>query len=208
MTVLAAWSVGMAVLVWLGEEHRAWIPVLGVVPALWLPERWDVMAAALFSGLLSWNGLKKGSGPAERDIRQSLARFWQQVSVLLTAGLTFWQAVETSVESEPLIRSAIANAADSLMRRSRTELAISGLPKEDGALTLLLLQHGHLHGLGAGQIQSHVRHLEARLKYEDEVKKRRDPIWMTVLPALLLLNVLWVFLAPMVALAGHSWFKL
>ncbi len=210
MTVIAAWSVGMVILWWLNREPAAWAPAIGVVPAVLAASgRWTFVLVALLSGLMMfvYQG-KPGTKTSSRDLRAALARFWQQVAVLLTAGLTFWQAVEVSVASEPLIRPTISRAADSLARRSRAPLDLGGLPPEDGPLTLLLLQHGYLHGVGADQIASHVRHLQERLAYEDEAKKRRDPVWMTVLPAMLLLNVLWVFLAPMVVLAGHSWLKL
>lgn len=209
MTVLAAWCAAIAVLFWLDSLQWGWVAALGMGPAaLMSNDRLAWSAVAILSGALYFMARPQQREASERDIRMALARFWQQTAVLISAGLTFWQAVEVSLQAEPLLQVPISQAAQSLTRRARKDPEPTLDLGQDGQLTLLLLQHGYLHGITTNQIQSHVHHLEARLLYEAESKKRRDPIWMTILPAVLLLNVLWLFLAPMVVLAGHSWLKI
>lgn len=208
MMIVAAWCAGVAVLAWLNQERQAWVPWLSVLPmALLAPGRWALVLTAALSAALYLTA-RTQKGPQDREVRAALARFWQQTSVLLTAGMTFWRAVETASEAEPVIAPAMAEAARRIQQRPNGPLDPRWFPGEDGELTLLLLQHGYLHGISSQQIQSQVRHYETRLTYEREAKKQRDPLWLTILPAMLLLNVLWLFLAPMVSLAGHSWLGL
>lgn len=209
MMLVAAWCVGMAVLMGLHEERKSWAALAGTVPgALLTHENWALFVVAMLSGLLYWMAAYQPASASPGQMRAALGRFWQQVAVLLSAGLTFWQAVEVSVESEPILIGPISHAAHRITRRSRVTPDAVDFPGDDGQLTVLLLQQGYLHGASAQQIHAHVRHLEERLAYEEETKKRRDPLWLTILPALLLLNVLWVFVAPMIELVGRSWVKL
>ncbi|PSR21274.1 MAG: hypothetical protein C7B45_11675 [Sulfobacillus acidophilus] len=209
MTVLAAWCVGMTILVWFEQEKKSWLALAGVMPAaLNASNLWALVVAAGLSVLMYFMASQGREQTDPRQLRAALGRFWQEVAVLLSAGLTFWQAVEVSAQAEPLLTSAIAKTANQLTRRSHAALDTTDLPGDDGQLSVLLLQHGYLHGVSSEQIQAHVRHVEERLAYEEEARKRRDPLWLTTLPALLLLNVLWVFVAPMIELVGRSWIKL
>lgn len=209
MMVLAAFCASVAILLWLDRIKFVWLAVMGLAPGAWVSHDGPIwIGCGLMSVVLYIMGRSEGVDVSEREIRAALARFWQETAVLLSAGLTFWQAVEAALGFEPLLAEPLSEAVESLMHRSNT------VPKSlqrlgvDGPLTGLLLQHGYRHGITPEHIKSHAQHLEDRLVYEAERKKRRDPIWLTILPALLLLNVLWLFLAPMVALAGHSWLKL
>ena len=207
MMVLAVWCFAMACLLWLERESFAWAALLGATPgALMTGQTLPWIVIALFSGLFFYMSHDSGVGTSAIERQAALVRFWQETAVLLTAGLTFWQSVETAAQAEPLLTAVISEAAQHITRRSHT-LPEPGILGEDAELTWLLLQHGYLHGVSSEQIQSHVRHLQARLTYQEEAKKRHGPLWMTVLPAVLLLNVLWIFIAPMAALAGHGWIK-
>ncbi len=209
MSALAAWCAGVSVLLWLGHPEKSW--------AAWLAGTANVLSrgtrdAWILTGTLSaWMAaaaLRRRRHPSGRALRESLVRFWQEVGVLLTAGLTFWRAVEIAAESEPLLTGLVQHAASQVAQHPHGRITNPGFPDDEGEMTLLLLQHGYLHGAAPAQIQAEVRHMEARLAFEEEAKRRRDPLWMTVLPALLLLNVLWLFVAPMIAMASHSWMKL
>ncbi|NMP24891.1 hypothetical protein [Sulfobacillus harzensis] len=207
MMELAIWSAAMAVLMIFRRPDQAF---------------WAWMASALgllrggSPGLLVVTGMlsalmwlqSRDATRADPGLRESLIRFWQEVGVLLSAGLGFLPAVETAAGAEPVLAPLIAQAARKIAESPHAAPSNPGLPGLDGEVTLLMLQHGYLHGMNAGQVQAEVQHMEARLAYEREARKRRDPLWMTVLPALLLLNVLWIFVAPMLAMASHSWLKL
>ncbi len=209
MTVLTAWCIGMATLVWMQQERKSWAAVAGtLVGVVSGTNFWAIVVVAALSIVMYFTASQNSPKVDPRKMRLALGRFWQEVAVLLSAGLTFWQAVEVSAQAEPLLTNAIAKAANRIAQRAHVLPETTDLPGDDGQLSVLLLQHGYLHGVSAAQIHSHVRHLEERLAYEEEARKRRDPLWLTILPALLLLNVLWVFVAPMIDLAARSWIKL
>jgi len=209
MITLSAWCLGVALLIWVKQEQVVWTAWLGVVPGVWEgTQMWGVAVTGLLTLWLFLGTRPSSSEVSSHMSRQALARFWQQVAVLLSAGLTFWQAVEVSAHAEPYLTDTIAAMADQIVRQPIGNLENTVIPGEDGDLTLQLLQHGYVHGVTDGQIESHVRHIESRLAYEDEARRRRDPLWMTVLPALLLLNVLWIFITPMISMAHQSWFHL
>lgn len=209
MMVVAAWCAAAALLLWLDRLQWVWAAALGVSPAIALAsQRAPFMGTLILTAALYFLGKSSRDPVPPRALQEAIMRFWRQTGVLLTAGLTFWQAVEVSADSEPLLTGPIAQAAQRMTRRGENLAELGRQLGRDGPISLLLLQHGYQHGISVDQIMSQVRHIEARLEFEDEAKKRRDPLWMTVLPAVLLLNVLWLFLAPMVALAGHSWMKL
>ncbi len=207
MMVIAAWCAAVAWLMWWERESLAWTALIGVAPgALITAERLPWLLAALFSAVFLAMNRKPRGGVSDLERQSALVRFWQETAVLLTAGLTFWQAVEIAAEAEPWLKSTISEAAQRISRRSHAMPELGPLGP-DAPLTWLLLRHGYLHGISSAQIQAHVRHLQTRLTYQEEAKKRHGPLWMTVLPAVLLLNVLWIFIAPMAALAGHGWIK-
>ena len=208
MMVLAGWCAAMACLFWLRRESLAWIPLIGVAPGIFISgERGPWFLAALLSLLIFYMNRPSAQAASEIEKQRAFLRFWQETAVLLTAGLTFWQAVESAAQTESLLTPIISLAAQHITQQSRA-LAEPNVLGSDGQLHWLLLQHGYLHGVSPAQIQAHVRHLQTRLAYQDEATKRHGPLWMTVLPAILLLNVLWIFLAPMAALAGHGWIKI
>lgn len=204
MTVMAAWCMGLAFLFWAGRLEWAWIPWLATLGGAVTGPGWPVAVTGLMSGWLLMSERWRRR-PSSQTLRLLLVRFWQQVAVLLTAGLTFWQAVEVSADTEPALTALLGQAAGAIAQQPHRPVDNPGLPGSDGEVTLMLLQHGYLHGLSAAQVRTEVGHMEARLRYEEEARKRRDPLWMTILPAFLLLNVLWVFVAPMIAMASHSW---
>ncbi len=208
MMALAGWCGAMAWLMWCERPQLAWLAFLGAVPAAVILHQ--VMVLVLLGAASVWLSRTSRRPPAAdpRLLPEALTRFWQQVSVLLSAGLTFWQAVETAAAEEPLLAAPIMQGAQVMLNRSGTMPEIDALRGADGTLSLTLLQHGYLHGLSAEQIRAHVKHLEERLNYEREARRRRDPLWMTILPAVLLVNVLAVFVVPMILMAGHGWLKL
>ncbi len=207
MTVMAAWSIAIVLLLWLEKQDRAvwaWAPLAG--GAFLGAPPWAVLISGGMSALLWFQ--KRDRKVADPGLREALIRFWQEVSVLLTAGLGFWAAVEHASQAEPTVYPLISQVALHIAGDPHALPANPGIPGLDGEVTLILMQHGYLHGLTHSQVEVEVRHMEARLAYEREAKKRRDPLWMTVLPAILLLNVLWIFVAPMLSMASRSWLKL
>lgn len=210
MITLAAWCVGMAYLTWAGMEKRVWMVWVAVVlPGLYFHSSgWGMALTAVLTAILMLTRRERTEGKISVAQRWALVRFWQEVRVFTSAGLTFWQAVEISADSEPLILNSITAMAKTIAQQPSVTVKNLYWPGEDGDLTLLLLQHGYLHGITEQQIRAQVKHLEGRLRIEDEVRRRRDPLWMTILPAFLLVNVLWIFIVPMISMADQSWFHL
>lgn len=207
--VLAAWSASVALLIWLDRPSMAWWGALGAGMGLLQPgNRLFVLVAAALSMILKVRDSQGAASVPKSQIVEAGWRFWQETGILLTAGLTFWQAVETAAQAEPLLTAAVSQAAQGIAIGKPNDGALHEVMAEDGPVAALLLAHGYRHGITASQVLAHSQHLRRRLLYERELKKRRDPLWLTVLPAVLLVNVLWVFVAPMLALAGHGWLKL
>jgi hypothetical protein len=208
MTVLAGWSAALAVLVWLDAVNLAWWGALGVAVGLLTPADRLYVGLAVVLSL----GLAAAMRPRRRFTKRAALeaswRFWQETGILLSAGLTFWQAVETAAASEPLVAPALSKAANGIAAGRPDTAMLEEMLEDEGQVAALLLEHGYRNGITNEQVLAHARHLRRRLIYEAEAKRRRDPLWLTVLPAILLVNVLWIFVAPMLALAGHGWLKL
>jgi hypothetical protein len=205
--VLAAWCFGMALVVAARRPRAAvWAWLGTTLLAVWHSHTlWGIVVSGAASGFLAIS--ERSQTTALKDIRPALVRFWHKVEVMVSAGLTFWQAVEYAATSEPLIAASVRRVAEQIATRSRGSVAPDPSWGEDGDITVLMLQHGYLHGVEAGQIRTQVRYLEGAMRVEAENRRKRMPIWMSVLPAMLLLNVLWLFLAPMGAMAAHSWLR-
>lgn len=208
MTVIAAWSAALTLLIWLDSVNLAWWGALGVVAGALIPgERvYVAVAAGLSLGLIA--AMRPRGRLAKSVVLAADWRFWQETGILLSAGLTFWQAVEIAAQSEPLVSPALSQAAHGIAAGRPNPALLEDLLGEEGQVAALLLEHGYRHGITQDQVLAHARHLRGRLVYEAETKRRRNPIWLTVLPAILLVNVLWIFVAPMLALAGHGWLRL
>lgn len=211
MSILAVWCALVTGLLWLEKGNLAWTAALGVLPgALWTHSPvWALLMVILLSGWLSWIYRAKPSAEVSPvQMRQAQARFWREVGVLLTAGTTFMQAVEVAAEVEPLMGGPIREMVQTWAKYPLGAIQWPDWPGEEGEMTRLLLEHGYRHGLTSQQISSHARHLETGIMAEEDAKRQKLPIWLTILPALLLLNVLWLFLVPLFVIGTHSWLKL
>lgn len=209
MMILAAWCAATAYLLWVQRPQLVWAGWLAlVVPALLMKATLPVFFTGMLTALMMWNSRQIAPSGPTVTTRRALARFWQEVQVLVSSGLTFWQAVEIAAGAEPEISDVIRSMAEHIARKPSRRAKNVFWPGEDGDLTLLLMQHGYVHGITEEQIRSEVHHIDSRLTIEEELRKRRDPLWMTTLPAILLVNVLWVFVVPMIQMAHQSWFRL
>ncbi|MCY0878675.1 MAG: hypothetical protein OWU84_07040 [Firmicutes bacterium] len=207
MSILAAWCVSMALVIAVERPRAAVFAWLGAaILGLWQSD--DLWAVAL-SGAMSAAVVLAERPPSSsvRQVRPALIRFWHKVEAMASAGLTFWQAVEYAARSEPLIARPITGIAEQVAARSRGEILPDPSLGQDGPMTVLMLQHGYLHGIDGEHIRTHLRYLEEAVRAETDNRRNRAPLWMSMLSALLLLNVLWLFVAPMATLAVKGWLK-
>lgn len=209
MTVLSAFCAAFAVLLAVGTAQWIWVVPLALLPAALATgglAAWTL--GSFLSVALYLSQRPQASKPHKEAVQVALAHFWQTTAVLLSAGLTFLQAVEVALHQERLVQAPITEAIHQLTHKSSQVPVLDGEWGVDGMVTAVLLQHGYVHGIAPGQIDSHVRYLQDQVLYRQEAKKRRDPLWMTVLPAVLLVNVLALFVTPMIELVGRSWLKI
>lgn len=140
--------------------------------------------------------------------RWAFVRFWSAVSLFLSAGLTLWQAVDGALDEDDTINVGIRGMARQLSAGKDYSEIFEDFVHEfsgpEAELVGTMLIHGYQHGLVASDVLEQSQQLEEQLAFEEEFRRRRDPLWMTVLPALLLLNILLLVIGPMGSLIGQS----
>lgn len=215
MTMIASWAMGMAV--WVGSGGKGvdgWWALLGVgmAPFIWNRPR---QALAVWAVLILWVITRLVLGrirKPNRAYRQAFVRYWQTVGMCLSAGLTFWQAVDFSARNEPLIADRVLGLAHDLVYPREGYNAImqfrQRFPGPEAEVISNMMAHGYRHGLNSQDALEQAEEMEDRLALEEELKRHRDPLWMSILPAVLLLNVLMLFVASMAGLLNHSWVQL
>lgn len=204
-TVASSWrprSLRLTALFWIGLglmmalaffPHASSVAVGGVV-----------MLVGLFSG---WQA------PVSRKVirkrRWNTVRFWRTMSFFLSAGMTFWQAVDQAVKAVPEVGEDIEGLAKIVGTHRSDSPAFASFraqyPGPEGDLVATMMLYGYQNGLEADDAITQAWDMEEQLALEDALKKQSDPLLLTVLPALLLLNVLVMFVAPMALMAMKNW---
>ncbi|CAB1129207.1 membrane protein of unknown function [Candidatus Hydrogenisulfobacillus filiaventi] len=199
----AAWAALAAGLAWLPGEAETGA-VLAAALLAWIGAGWRSAGTWLMAGAV----LAAGAGGAaihrrrrQRQVaaarRRAAAVLLEAIALYLAAGSGFWPAVE----------GAVAMAGDPGLREvARAVLAgevPAPLPAEWEEL-VTWLGRGHQGGMAAAEAE---RQLEAWSAREEAVQARaaaRAPLWLALLSALQLLNVLVLLAYPMVILAGRG----
>ncbi len=169
-----------------------------------------VMIAALNAAFLLTYAGTDNSRQRIRQKRWRLVRFWRTLSFFLTAGMTFWQAMDQAIAAVPEVSGSM-RAMASALARSRTEQTAmlarfrDQYPGPEGELISTMVVHGYRHGIRPEDAMKQAWDMEEQLSLEEALRRQSNPILLTVLPAVLLLNVLLVFVAPMGLLALKSW---
>lgn len=214
MTLLAGLFTGLAVYALMKREWSleavGWTS-LGLWPG-WIlhPEAVTALCLGVLNAMILLPHWHLPPNPAKlRRNRWLLVRFWRVVSFFLTAGMTFWQAIDQAILAVPELDGSMRSLTHALVR-SRTEQPAmeafrSQYPGPEGDLIATMVVHGYRHGITPEDAMKQAWDMEEHLSLEDALRKQSDPILLTILPALLLLNVLGVFIAPMGLLAVHSW---
>jgi len=79
------------------------------------------------------------------------------------------------------------------------------IPGPESELIATMVDHGYRHGIVVDDVISQAHDLEDRFAFEQELKRRQDPLWLTVVPALMLLNVLVLLGVPMAVSIFRNW---
>lgn len=200
-------------MVWSWNEAR-WrdkvvAPLMGVAAAWMLFDPVSALGAtAVVAGLMAtMDSIQRRLG-ADRK-RSALAQFWRRVAIYLSAGATFWQAVDGALYSVPEISKAVRELASGIDQGFRPYDGVrffqKAHPGPEGELVATMMVHGYRHGLSASKVIAQATELEERLAFERDLRRRNSPLWLTLLPALLLIGVIGLFAVPMAILFGRSW---
>lgn len=180
---------------------------IAVTAALWVPwamaEHAFAPAMAGVAGAvvlrLAANRRHKRSDPAGH--RADFVRFWRLTGLLLTAGLGLWQAVEAAAEAVPGITGAVRQLAEHLTRERNGMRAIGQFcrahPGPEAETVATMIDYGFRHGISGPDVLRQAAELADQLGFEQDLRRRRGPVWLSVLPALMLFNMLIVFALPM-----------
>lgn len=197
-----------------------WLQFFGVnlASALWLPLGWTVWAALTRHWLwLSISLLVPGLGLGRRQPRpgnlrtrrRQLIELWAMVGLYLTAGMDLWSAVEEAVAIGPLVGSEIREFSHRIAVERDPVEAIAEfcarIPGPESEVVATMIHHGYHHGIATSDVIAQAGEMEDHLAFESELQRRQDPLWLTIIPAVMLLNVLAVFAMPMAVTMLHSW---
>jgi hypothetical protein len=211
MTAIGVLLIGLGIYSWLATDgsYLPWIG-LALIPGI-LIQPSLVPGILVVMGPLVWlfkrHARQSTSGVRRR--RESMVSFWRAVAVYLSAGLTFWQAIESAWQQVPEVAPDVSQMAMSLAYAGNDQQVadhfIHQYPGPEAEIVAGMMIHGYRHGLDPSRVTAQVEQMEERLAFETELKKRGDPIWMTILPGILLLNVVMILFVPMLALMIRHW---
>jgi hypothetical protein len=132
--------------------------------------------------------------------RRDLARFWERVAILTSAGLPLMQAVEEALPDGELgadigalvqgLAWGDAGRADRFRKR---------YPSPEGEMVVTSLQSGWVHGLEAEGAFEQAQEAHAQLDQILRARLTSTPLWSTLIPAALLLALMAVILVPLAA---------
>lgn len=203
---------GMSIILWNGQRGRkAMGGGIGLITGVW----WHPLGALVAIGVLGvWVGsdLWPHRHPATRLVRAELIRFWQGVLLYLTAGVTFWQAVDGASRDVPAIRARVHVLAEAVAAERNPATTIAGfIHQADGPeaeVIATMLWHGYHHGVRLTDVRQQVQNFEEQWAFEQELRQQSAPLWLTILPAILLLNLLGIFGEPLFTALVHSWHRI
>ncbi len=211
MTVFAALCLGLGIAFWLDSNtsSMAWIG-LALMPGFLIHPSWSGAVGIVVGPLLSYViSSQRLSNREIRRHREDIVRWWRALSIYLSAGLTFWQSTEEALQQVPSLSEDVRILATTLSQKGSSREALAAFsdrhPGPEASIVAGMMVHGYRHGVEASLVAQQAEQMEDRLGFEQELERRRDPIWMTVLPALLLLNVIAILLVPMMSLMMRSW---
>lgn len=139
-------------------------------------------------------------------LRERCCTFWQSVALLTTAGLPVLTAVEDALpsgawgEDVKRLAFALANSDPGAMEGF---LTVHGTP-ESREVAYALESAWH-HGLDSAQAHRQALAMRERLSQERRMQEASRPLWAAGLPALLLLNLLLMFMVPVVRTLVQGW---
>ncbi len=183
-------------------DNLLWVGIALMPLWFWQPHPLSglLLSVTILVGVMGlWN--RPLSRKQIRKKRWSIVKFWRTMAFFLSAGMTFWQAMdqavvavpEIGVDIETLAKVIGTNHSDSgAFTRFRTQY-----PGPESDLVTTMMIYGYQNGLQAEDAITQAWDMEEQLTLEDALKKQSDPLLLTILPALLLLNVLIMFIAPM-----------
>lgn len=215
MNLLAAILIGWGFLAWFGPPNwrKLWIwPWAGLMLG-WIAMP-HMNTALILVSIAAILGVMSRSRPLSKNTilqrRVELVRFWRLCAVYLSAGLTFWQAVDVALSEKSRVSPSVRQMFAGLPYPGRTGEAVEQFrqhnPGPEGELISTMMLHASRHGLAAEDALVQAEQMEERLQLEIEMSRQKDPLWMTVIPAILLVNVLAMFVAPMSAMFQHGHF--
>lgn len=180
---------------------------IGVSALLWVPwaaldHAWGYAVSGSALGAALWLKTRAHSAASEPDrLRPHLVRFWRLTGLLLTAGLGPWPAIERAAEAVPEVTGPVRQLAERLTREPNGLQAIGrfcrAIPGPEAEVVATMIDHGFRHGLSGDDVMRQAVDLGDQLGFEADLKRRRGPVWLSVLPAMMLFNVLIVFGLPM-----------
>ncbi|MCL4495068.1 MAG: hypothetical protein M1294_09690 [Firmicutes bacterium] len=199
----------------IGKSHHLrldnlfWIGI-GLLPS-WLLEP-HVSTGLLLGGIILSGALGQWRPPLSRKMirkkRWEIVKFWRTMAFFLSAGMTFWQAVDQAVSTVPEVGPDIGNLARLVGTEHSDSLSFSQFralyPGPEADLVATMMVYGYQNGLQADDAVTQAWDMEEQLALEDALKRQSDPLLLTILPALLLVNVLVMFVAPMGLLAMRN----
>lgn len=211
MTVLAALCLGLGIAFMLDAStpSKVWIG-LALIPGFLLHPSWlGIVGIALGPLIFYAISNRKHSNREIRRQREDVVRWWRALSIYLSAGLTFWQSTEEALQQVPSLTDDVRTLARTLSQRGSSQEALAAFcdrhPGPEASIVAGMMVHGYRHGVEASLVAQQAEQMEDRLGFEQELERRRDPIWMTVLPAFLLINVIAILLVPMMSMMVRSW---
>jgi hypothetical protein len=141
--------------------------------------------------------------------RQGLVQLWFLVGLYLSAGMGLWAALEEAAEAVPMVKSVVRQLGV-LVASVRDPAVVvtkfsASIPGPEAELLATMVDHGYRHGILSADVIRQAEDLENRLAFERELRRRQDPLWLSIVPAILLLNVLVILGLPMAISMLHAW---
>ncbi len=184
----------------------------------WLPLGWLGWAAesrswgwlAVGGATVGWRLIqRRWPNPGERRHRRSMSEFWSSVALHLNAGLAFWPALEEAAGGTPGLAAAIRQLGRAIAEQRDPQPEIEdfcrAFPGPEAEIVATMMEQGYRHGIAASEVMAQAREMEAHLTFENEVRRRRDPIWLAIIPGVLLVNMLMILAVPMAVVMVRQW---